>query len=371
MNRRGLEQSITKLEIIKELSRRELIKEPVASELQKAIVGDLLSAKDISSEDVVNVLHTKESNEGMPIKAKGKYPEPLTPKSLPTPNDQENNFWYVFNDSPTVIVFVHGIFSDSRGCWLFHNSETSERVFWPDLIYEDNRFDSPSIYLAGYHTKITEGDFPIAQCAREILENIRMVDTNGTPAVLDKQNVIFVCHSTGGIVVRYLLERSEELFRDKGVGIALIASPSLGSVWANVAALAAKYYNQRLGLQLRKGGAEIEDVRGRFQDLVNQRVKRMPKLFGMEACETKMILRDRIPRWIQWVLPNRLRVVNTISAGQHFGEVKYLPDTDHFSSVKPNGLNHPSHKFIVTFMIEFRKEILMEIENTTTGHSLS
>src|SRR5215510_2543535 len=182
----------------------------------------------------------------------GKYPEPLTPKSLPTPRDLPNNFWYLHNESPTVIVFVHGIFSESRGCWLFQDTQTGERVFWPDLIREDKRLDSPSIYLAGYPTKIFEGDYPISQCAREVLERLKMVDLNGNPPAIAKQNIVFVCHSTGGIVVRYLLERNEELFRNKGVGVALIASPSLGSVWATVTGLAARYYNQRLGLQLRK-----------------------------------------------------------------------------------------------------------------------
>ena len=97
-----------------------------------------------------------------------RYSEPLTPRSLPTPTGRANNFWYVRNDSRTAIVFVHGIFSDSRGCWLSSESGSDEATFWPDLIRADPRIGKPAIYLAGFHTSLEAGDFSIAQCAREV-----------------------------------------------------------------------------------------------------------------------------------------------------------------------------------------------------------
>ena len=66
---------------------------------------------------------------------------------LPIPDGRDNNFWYVYNNSNTVVVFVHGIFSNSRTCWLHTGSGLS--VFWPDLIRADPRFEAPSIYLGG------------------------------------------------------------------------------------------------------------------------------------------------------------------------------------------------------------------------------
>jgi hypothetical protein len=77
------------------------------------------------------------------------YPEPLTPLSRPMPQGIDNNFWYVQNESDKVIVFIHGIFSESKGCWLYEDSSSPARVFWPDLILNDVRFNMPSIYLAG------------------------------------------------------------------------------------------------------------------------------------------------------------------------------------------------------------------------------
>jgi predicted ATPase/Tfp pilus assembly protein PilF len=279
----------------------------------------------------------------------------LTPHSLQISPGQDNNFWYVQNDADTVIVFVHGIFSNSRTCWLWTSARPEDNVFWPDLIRNDPRFGHPSIYLAGFFTAVDAGYFPIVQCAREVFEALEREGIGSEPPVLAKRNVVFVCHSTGGIVVRYLLERNRERFRDKGVGLVLIASPSLGSVWANIASLAAHYYNQHLGLQLRWRGDALEDIHSRFRDLVHRRAEFMPGLDGAEAAESQMILRSRLPRWLRLVLPSRLKVVNTLSAGQYFGDVTILPNTDHFSAVKPNSSSHPSHIFLVTFFAHFQR----------------
>jgi pimeloyl-ACP methyl ester carboxylesterase len=279
----------------------------------------------------------------------------VTPGSLQMPPDRANNFWYVRRDPKNVIVFLHGIFSASRTCWLYEDSASRQRVFWPDLVRHDKRFGKASIYLAGYYTAVDAGDFSIAQCAREVVEALKQTDADGLPPVLDARTVSFVCHSTGGIVARYMIDRYIDAFRDKALGLALIASPSLGSVWANTARLAAKFYNQRLGQQLQWDGEALEDIHGRFKDLVNETGARLPGLFGMEACENKMIMRDRIPALVRWLVPPRLKVVTTLSAGQYFGEVKVLRGTDHFSSVKPDGPNHPSHEFLVTFQREFQR----------------
>jgi hypothetical protein len=278
-------------------------------------------------------------------------PDRLTPHSDPIP-DRPNNFWYVRRNPDTVIVFLHGIFSDSRSCWL---CEDGARVFWPDLIRDDSRFGDASIFMAGYYTAIDAGDFSVRDCAREVLDALQRVDTDGTPPVMSAHTVQFVCHSTGGIVARYMIERNLDDFREKILGLALIASPSLGSVWASLVGPAARYYNQRLGQQLRWGGEALDEIHGRFKDLVNERATRLPGLFGMEACENKMVMRNWLPAWLRAIVPPRLTVVNKRSAGQYFGDVAVLRGTDHFSTVKPDGMNHPSHQFLVSFEQEFQQ----------------
>lgn len=277
----------------------------------------------------------------------------ITPQSLPTPPGRTNNFWYVRRDPDDVVVFVHGIFSSSLTCWLFEDG--NRRAYWPDLIRSDHRFGSASIYMAGYYTAIDAGDFSVSQCAREVMDALLTVDVDGNAPVMNARRVRLVCHSTGGIVARYMIDRYLDEFRQKAVGLALIASPSLGSAWASVAGLAARYYNQRLGQQLQWRGDSLEDIHGRFKDLVNARATRLPGLFGMEACENKMVFRNRLWGPLRMLLPPRWKVVSTLSAGQYFGEVKVLRDTDHFSSVKPDSPNHPAHEFLVTFEREFTR----------------
>ena len=193
-----------------------------------------------------------------------------------------------------------------------------------------------------------------SQCARQVFDVLQRPEIGGRPPVLNFSRLVFICHSTGGIVARYMIERYKDKFADKAVGLALIASPSLGSGWANLAGLAARYYNQHLAFQLRWNNPELADIHSRFRDLVAQKDALMPGLFGMEAAENTMIYRNWIPGWIRWAIPTRFKVVTTLSAGQYFGAVKILPGTNHFTAVKPDSIDHPAHEFLVDFEIAFR-----------------
>src|ERR1700737_1016131 len=78
--------------------------------------------------------------------------------------------WYVTSSSDTVIIFVHGIFSSSAGCWHYvdrHNQANNR--FWPNMVFQDKRFQNPSIYLGGYETSISSGDLRIKDAARIVL----------------------------------------------------------------------------------------------------------------------------------------------------------------------------------------------------------
>jgi pimeloyl-ACP methyl ester carboxylesterase len=273
--------------------------------------------------------------------------------SLAMPAGRANNFWYVSNSSDTAVVFVHGVFSSSRSCWLFEDVARAQKVFWPDLVRGDARLGNPSIFLAGYHTNLESGDYSLTECATELRDALRLRDVDQARAPYDYRRLVFVCHSTGGIVMRYLINRYKGDFKGKDVGLALMASPSLGSEWADVFALAAKYYNQGLGRQLSWDDSALQDLHWQFSELVENRHKEMPGLFGREAAEHHMIGRRRIPKFLRWLFPPRNTVVNKVSAGQYFGQVRPIPGTDHFSIVKPDGLDHPSHTFLVGFMADF------------------
>ena len=268
-----------------------------------------------------------------------------------------DNRWYSRTDSGTVFVFVHGLFAESRTCWLYQSRHAQQPdVFWPDLVAKDSRFGNPSIFLAGYETDIHSGEFSITECAQQVHQALSRPQREESPAVLSYTRIVFICHSAGGVIVRYLLERHQKSFADKSVGLALIASPALGSGWANLAAaISAQYHRQRLGLQLRLGSTDLMDLHSRFRDLVDQRAALMPGLFGMEAAEHRTFFLKYVPSWFRWLLPLKWKIVTTLSAGQYFGAVTVLPGTDHFSAVKPDGPQHPAHDFLVTFTTRFNQ----------------
>jgi pimeloyl-ACP methyl ester carboxylesterase len=267
----------------------------------------------------------------------------------------ENNIWHHYEPSATVFIFLHGIFSSSRTCWTGATAGVSTRpVSWPDLVVQDQRLGSSAVFLSGYSTSVTSGDLKVRNCAREIFDGLRLVDSDGRRPAFDHENLIFIAHSTGGIAVRCMLERFREAFHGKNVGLLLIASPSLGSVYANKLELLARFYNQQLGLQLRWGGESLDDLDGRFKDLVHDHTRRPFNLFGRECYEHYFILRKRwLPAWFEKLLPNRRKLVDRLSAGRYFDEPRLPADTDHFTSVKPAGLEHPAHKQLVLFKQDF------------------
>lgn len=253
-------------------------------------------------------------------------------------NKKINGSWYQSNESNTAFVFVHGFFSNSEKCW------TSEGgIFWPDLIASDKRFDSPSIFLAGYYTDIDSGNYKIADCAGEVFSELSRPGVNGEDSVLTKENLVFVCHSLGGIVVRYLIEKNREYFSDKAVGIILMASPSYGSDYADKFSKLIKFYKNKIAAQLKNSNGSLQDLDERFKDLIQR--KTLPRLVGAEAIEHHFQL--------HWeFLPGFSPVVTRESASRYFGKGTVLPNTNHSTCVKPTDHNHVSHKFLATSYID-------------------
>lgn len=256
-----------------------------------------------------------------------------------------NNVWYRATGSNTAIVFVHGIFSDSRTCWFFRDPRGRiSPNYWPHLIEGDPRFGDVAIFLGGYYTAIDATDYDLASCATELRGALhRIPEKPGEQRVLDYPRLLFVCHSTGGIVVRYLLERHADDFARTTVGLLLIASPSLGAPNANRFNFLSRFFRQKLARQLRVGSEILEDLHSRFKELVNSQA--IHGLVGKEAYEHHWPL-----HW-KW-LPSSGRVVEKGSAGVFFGPATLLPGTDHFSAVKPDSPQHPAHKLLVDFWTE-------------------
>jgi pimeloyl-ACP methyl ester carboxylesterase len=259
--------------------------------------------------------------------------------SPPPPEIGSNNLWYLLNDSPSAIVFVHGILSDSRSCWL--STHGGQTTYWPQLVSADPRLQHPAVFLGGFYTAVDAGAYNINDCAKELLNGLMVPDVHLHRTPLEKERIVFICHSTGGIVARYMLTRYADKFREKEVGLVLIASPSYGSKLADTLGGLANFYNNQLGIHLKWGNDVLKNLDDEFKELLDR--KTIPRLTGIEACENHFIFHRRF-------LPDKQFVVERESAGRYF-TVRMLPNTDHFSTVKPSGFDHPAHKLLVEFWL--------------------
>jgi pimeloyl-ACP methyl ester carboxylesterase len=259
---------------------------------------------------------------------------------MPSPVQGEDTRWHQFRETDAVIVFVHGVLSSSDSCWF----NPTSGAFWPELVSKDEAFSDSSVFLAGYHTGVYSGDYSVADCARELLGNLlRPIDPGGAP--LHHQRITLICHSLGGVVARYMLERWREQFKDKAIGLILLASPSLGSLYANRLANVIRLMHHKTGRQLKWTSDDLVDLDRRFRDLVKERL--IPGLDGLEAVEHRFPLGPLIIR--TWLPP----IVDVASGARYFGDVIRVAGTDHFSIAKPDRESHRSHLVVRDFYTNF------------------
>ena len=262
--------------------------------------------------------------------------------ALPEPN--VNNIWYKTRDKDAVMVFVHGILSDSRDAWA-NKGDDESIVYWPKQLLTDTTFDDYSIFLGGYHTKADSHNFGMRAAAEQLFQSLKFKQNN-LKSVLDHSTIVFVTHSTGGIVVRHMLVRQKSVFRTKKIGLLLIASPSLGSEYANRLTEVLDITDHKMGQELKKNSGLLVELDKDFFKMVSNR--ELPGLMGQEAFEHHFP-GNFLSKFLQEVVPIE-------SSQKYFPDWRILPNTDHFSIVKPRDTSDESHKFLSNFMRAFDKE---------------
>jgi len=247
--------------------------------------------------------------------------------------------WLHFSEGPTVLVFVHGFLSSRKESWTYSGGSAGTEVYWPSLVRSDPQASNASLYAAGYYTALESGTYGIAECADAIWADLSEPDVHGRPPVLSKAEIVFVCHSFGGVVVRRILvDRQRELV-DKRIGLALYASPSRGARVPKLVKPIARFLRNRVVVELVTQGALVNDLDDRFRSLLASPTF---ELHGFERAEHRSMLR--------FFVPGLGLLVPTGSACAYFGAPRTIPSTDHSSIVKPSGNEHEAHKVLMDFL---------------------
>jgi predicted alpha/beta hydrolase family esterase len=167
-------------------------------------------------------------------------------------------------------------------------------------------------------------------------EHIRLANLAG------RKKLIFVCHSMGGIVVRkYIVERQLELSENMvGVDLFLIASPSLGSNYANWVSPLARFlgHSQTDALRFSQTNSWLLDLDKEFMNL---KEGASINIQGKELVEDTFVVLKRLIR---------RQVVQPFQGARYFGEPYKVPDSDHFSISKPSDKSAIQHRLLLDFI---------------------
>lgn len=126
-----------------------------------------------------------------------------------------------------ILVFVHGIFGDAESTWT-----APPDTYWPELILEDKDFNNTDVYVAAYDTHTIGNKMTIDEAAESLNQHFK-----ADGVFSGHREVIFVCHSLGGLILQRLLLT----YRGYATKVRLIyfySTPQTGAQIANLARLA-------------------------------------------------------------------------------------------------------------------------------------
>jgi predicted alpha/beta hydrolase family esterase len=241
--------------------------------------------------------------------------------------------WKRRSENGAAVVFVHGALSSGEACW-----QNANGTYWPSLLENEPSTEKVGIDVFTFRTNIFSGTYRLGDVVDALKEHMR------ADGVFDCHKLVFVAHSIGGLVVRKLLVERVTDFRDKhiSVGLFLVASPSLGSRYANMLKPLARFlgHSQADALRFSRNNAWLMDLDKEFTNLQEAKTIR---LAGQELVEDIFIA---LPGLI------RTQVVKPSSGAKYFGESLKVPGSDHFSIAKPDSSQAVQHQLLLRFIAE-------------------
>jgi hypothetical protein len=228
-------------------------------------------------------------------------------------------------------IFLHGVLSDGETCWKNDNG-----TYWPELLKKEKSQHNLGIYVFTYRTNIFSGTYCLSDIVDALKEHMKLDD------VFACRGLIFVAHSVGGIVARKLLVERAKDFSDRGItiGLFLLASPSLGSRYAEWIKPIAKLFghSQADAIRFSSNNTWLSDLDRQFMNL---KEGRSLNLLGKELIEDTSVALESVIR---------TQVVEPFSAARYFGEPYKVPGCNHFSIAKPVSAEAVQHRQLLYFI---------------------
>lgn len=243
--------------------------------------------------------------------------------------------WITSLNLAVSVVFVHGVLSDGDSCWTSPNGS-----YWPRLLSAESNLGPLGIYVFTYNTGFFSGSYSLNDVVDALKEHMRL------DRVYEARLLIFVCHSMGGIVVRkFIVERAAELIADKKeIGLFLVASPSLGSSYADWLNPLARFLGHSQGDALRFVRSNVW-LSGLDKEFKNLKESGRLKIAGKEIVEDRfVVLKKLISR----------QVVEPFAGAVYFGESFKVPKSDHFSIAKPENGTAIQHRLLCDFILNLK-----------------
>jgi pimeloyl-ACP methyl ester carboxylesterase len=140
-----------------------------------------------------------------------------------TSSDSNNLVASPAQSKKKAVVFVHGIFGDGRSTWTSGDGKT----YWPDLLGADSQFADADVVVKSYKSSGVSNS--VQTIAGSLATDLAGVFSSHT-------EVIFICHSLGGLIVKELLLDNPQ-YAKKVPFVVFYATPGGGSFVARFASI--------------------------------------------------------------------------------------------------------------------------------------
>ncbi|MEO8383250.1 MAG: alpha/beta fold hydrolase [Acidobacteriota bacterium] len=124
-----------------------------------------------------------------------------------------------------VIVFIHGVIGDGTSTW----TNTTTGAYFPALVSDDHTFDGVDIWAHEFDSPKLRRSYTIDELADHLRKYL-----NNDNVIANHRQVVFVCHSLGGLIARAYLLKYRDLSPDRVPMIYFFSTPTTGSDLANI-----------------------------------------------------------------------------------------------------------------------------------------